>query len=69
MSQFLKDCPIEAEKIAHDIVLAVINTSTQGFLLGRDYQTTDDAIANYAFDVYTDCYPIILKRVKDAKGE
>lgn len=69
MAKFLKKSDLSPEQIAHDIVISVLRTGTEGYLEGNSYQVTDQAIAKYAFGMYEDCYPMILEMVKNAYEE
>lgn len=53
---------MSVEKIAHDLTIEVVRTSIEGFQRGNDYQVSDVDIANFAFSIYDECFPIILER-------
>lgn len=69
MAKFLKSTDLSPEQIAHDIVISVLHSGTEGYMQGNAYQVSDQAIAKYAFGMYEDCYPMILEMVKNSYSE
>ncbi len=61
MSKSFENRNMSQEQIIHDLTLTVVRTSIEGFQRGNDYQVSDIDIAQFAFNVYEECYPKICE--------
>ncbi len=64
MNKSFEQREMSIETIAHDLTIEVVRTSIEGFQRGNDYQVSDVDIANFAFSIYEECFPVMLERAK-----